>query len=461
MIRFYKANMAGPSHIDQDIPCQDSCFILTREDGIVAAACADGLGSERYSDVGSRIAAETAVTYCAKHYSCDMTLEEAKQMMKTAFVQAYQAVLAEANQAGNSEDEYDTTLCLALYDGKRVRYGQSGDSGMAILLENGEYQPVTVQQRDSEGYVFPLCSGPEMWEFGETDQPVSAVMLMTDGVWEQICPPLLRCQERKINIALARKFMERDEIEEAEIRALEAAAASYLEKYPRRLLDDDKTIVVLYNPERPAKKREDAYYKEPDWKMLCEHAKKRLYPPAREEKEVKKPPYSSERRRNVMGMAAFFLLGILAYVLSDFVREHAPVSYLGVLFACFFANASVLLPAPSILIVVQYALLLNPVIVAGCGAAGAALGEMVGFGAGACGSQLTEQKRFRKIERLIPKYPYGMVFVFSALPFPIFDVIGLAAGAMKLNPYRFFFACFLGKLVKMLSFAKVASVAFR
>lgn len=44
MILSYKANMAGPYHIEKGIVCQDSFALETGKDGFVIAAVADGLG---------------------------------------------------------------------------------------------------------------------------------------------------------------------------------------------------------------------------------------------------------------------------------------------------------------------------------------------------------------------------------------------------------------------------------
>ena len=211
MIRYYTANMAGPYHLDNGIPCQNSFYIKRDNNGVVYASAADGLGSESNSDDGSRIASQKSCDYCMEHYMSGMPFSEVKKIMNNAFVNAYKAVLEEAHTAGNSPDEYDTTLCMVIFDDGHVFYGQSGDSGIIALMKSGEYVPLTTQQRDEDGYVFPLCSGPSMWVFGEVEAPVSSVMLMTDGVWEQICPPLLRNHDVKINVTLASRFMDRHE----------------------------------------------------------------------------------------------------------------------------------------------------------------------------------------------------------------------------------------------------------
>ena len=51
MIISYKANMAGPYHIEAGLPCQDSFAIKKGNGSYIIAAVADGLGSELYSDI--------------------------------------------------------------------------------------------------------------------------------------------------------------------------------------------------------------------------------------------------------------------------------------------------------------------------------------------------------------------------------------------------------------------------
>ncbi len=271
----YKSSMTGPYHIENDLPCQDS-FAVFQNEAFCILAVTDGLGSELYSDVGAAVAAQTAVEYCSERILEGMEFAEIKKVLNNALVSAYKAVLARAAEDGNVSDEYDTTICLAVYDGERLYYAQSGDSGLVALLENGEYYRVTTQQRDEEGRVFPLCWGPEKWEFGFVDSPVSAFMLMTDGVFEQICPKLMRNRDIDINIPLARRFLNRFDCTEKDVPELEKAVHRYLENYPRYLLDDDKTVVVLVNPERRPKEKDESYYAIPNWKEMLDEAKKQL-----------------------------------------------------------------------------------------------------------------------------------------------------------------------------------------
>ena len=70
---------------------------------------------------------------------------------------------------------------------------------------------------------------------------------------------------------------------------------------------------------------------------------------------------------------------------------------------------------------------------------------------------LLASKIRKKVLSVMPKHPYLVVFCFSLIPLPVFDIVGLIAGAMKLNQAKFFASCLLGKLIKMASFAWMAN----
>jgi len=275
MLKSYSVCMAGAYHVAQGIGCQDS-YAIAHTKKLTIGAVADGLGSKMFSDVGSKIASASAVDYCKKHCRGQLGTDEILDIIKDSFIVSYKKVWTEAARAGNLADEYDTTLSIVLYDGETLWYGHSGDSGIVVLLETGEYQAVTKQQRDADGGVYPLCAGPEIWEFGKVEK-VSGVLLATDGVLEQICPPILK-ENGNINVAFTQQFMEYHEItKKKDIKKIEEAAYNYLKNYPVHLLNDDKTLVVIYNPENAPNKQHEDYYKMIDWKSLYEEVALKLY----------------------------------------------------------------------------------------------------------------------------------------------------------------------------------------
>lgn len=132
------------------------------------------------------------------------------------------------------------------------------------------------------------------------------------------------------------------------------------------------------------------------------------------------------------------------------------VSALGVLVLCFLANASVLLPSSSILIVVECSTLMNPLLVALCGAFGAAFGEMTGFFVGRHGRKAVPGKLMKWVKAKMSSRQSLMVLVFSMLPLPVFDIVGMLSGAMKMNTLKFFGICLTGKFIKMLCYVWLA-----
>lgn len=281
----YKVNIPGPYHIKNGIPCQDAYCIRETPDGVIVAAVADGLGSETHSDKGAKIASSFVVTFCKQHYKPEMTEHEVISLLRRAYIKAYALVEKTAINKGNDVDQYDCTLCTVIYDGKTLYYGQSGDSGLIVGSNDGGYYKITEQQRDEDNNVYPLCFGPEYWEFGKVKGNVVSVMLMTDGVWEQACPPILKNEQQQINIGFVEMFLNHFGLDDSEVRSLEREANRYMRNFSQKRLDDDKTIVVIINSEAKPLRREDSYYAAPNWDELADERTKRMNEANRESDE--------------------------------------------------------------------------------------------------------------------------------------------------------------------------------
>lgn len=143
-----------------------------------------------------------------------------------------------------------------------------------------------------------------------------------------------------------------------------------------------------------------------------------------------------------------FMFGCFAWITSGFVKKHVHLSMLGVFIACFFSNASILLPSSSLALVIEYSMLINPVGVILSGSLGASFGELTGYCAGKSGRSLLSVKTQKYLKQKMKKHKYLMVFLLSLVPLPVFDFIGIVSGVVRLNPVKFFIACFWGKLIK-------------
>lgn len=283
MIHCYGVTQQGSYHVEHDLVCQDAHLYKVIGEQFAIAAVADGLGSEKYSDVASKIAVEKAVAFCEEKVTESSSKEEILEVIKKSFQFAMDEIYKVADETNNERDQYDTTLVVVVYLKGTVYYGNSGDSGIVVLNQDGTYEALTTQQRDENGYVFPLYFGEEKWVFGEREK-VSSVLMATDGMLETLFPFLLRNEKVSIYVALAHYLMSEDSLKFADSqdgevqKKMEAFAASISPKQ----VNDDKTILVMLDTKVEPQRMPEEYYAAPDWAALKkkhdEEFKRAAYP---------------------------------------------------------------------------------------------------------------------------------------------------------------------------------------
>lgn len=275
-LKFYAVNEAGPSHRAAGLPCQDSFCVAHVAQGPLVAAVADGLGSARLSQVGSSVASHCAVHALTRELAEAPGPDAWCDALARAFSSAEKAVEATAAEQCADPGELDTTLCVVVYDGRCAAWGNAGDSGALCALTDGTYGRLTLQDRDEEGRVYPLCFD-DRWSFGMA-RDVASVVLATDGVLECLAPPVLTAQGLEpIDTRIARMFLHPQPGDGDHLPELEREAAAYFAGYPAALLDDDTTLVALFDDERAPGEREPGYYDGPDWKAVGARANASLY----------------------------------------------------------------------------------------------------------------------------------------------------------------------------------------
>ena len=166
--------------------------------------------------------------------------------------------------------------------------------------------------------------------------------------------------------------------------------------------------------------------------------------------------------RKVLEIAfVVFIIGlsITIFLLKDKIQNVSDLSYLGLFFLCFLANATVLLPAPSLMIAASCALIMNPLLVAVAAAAGSTLGELVGYSFGTVAEDLSPRLR-KVLDKFTSKIHNQtlLVFIFAVLPLPLFDIVGIYSGGTRMNLFKFFAVCFAGKLIKMLVYTRMYDI---
>jgi uncharacterized membrane protein YdjX (TVP38/TMEM64 family) len=163
-------------------------------------------------------------------------------------------------------------------------------------------------------------------------------------------------------------------------------------------------------------------------------------------------------------VALFFVYGRDPELLARFKGY----GYLGAFLVSLIGNASVfvfwgmVLPILAVIGTMLYPAsgLLGPIGVGLVGGAGAAIGEMTGYLIGYSGRGIMEKsERYnRLVSRIGRKGPLA-VFVFSLVPFA-FDVVAIAAGALRVPLWQFVIACWLGRTILYVSVVTLVALGW-
>ena len=131
------------------------------------------------------------------------------------------------------------------------------------------------------------------------------------------------------------------------------------------------------------------------------------------------------------------------------VEQLRGFGYLGVFIISLTFNATVVLPAGNFLILfVMGGALPLPAVVGLAGGAGAAIGEITGYAAGRSGRAMVARqgKTYARLERWVKRWGALAIFLMSVVPF-VFDLVGIAAGALRFPFWRFLLFCWLGRTI--------------
>lgn len=145
---------------------------------------------------------------------------------------------------------------------------------------------------------------------------------------------------------------------------------------------------------------------------------------------------------------------LLAYKFKGSIKALEGYGYLGVFIVGFLGNATVILPAPSLVFTVALGGLFNPLLVGAAAGAGEALGEMTGYLAGLSGKEIIRnQTRYAKMQDYMNRRGGWIFFILAAIPNPLFDVAGITAGVVRFPVWKFLLSAWAGKTLKAIMFA--------
>ncbi|GAB4401793.1 MAG: hypothetical protein OHK0052_25220 [Anaerolineales bacterium] len=169
---------------------------------------------------------------------------------------------------------------------------------------------------------------------------------------------------------------------------------------------------------------------------------------------------------NISILVLISILSIMLYLGGRDSHHLVRYGYPGIFLISLFVNFSLVLPIPGVAFVTAMGAMsqYNPWLVALWAGAGASIGEMSGYVLGLSGQVFINNNRFytylfewMKSHRVAA---YIAIYILATIPNPLFDMAGIAAGALKI-PWRWFmFWCFLGKTTKMIFFAFAGVFSF-
>lgn len=160
----------------------------------------------------------------------------------------------------------------------------------------------------------------------------------------------------------------------------------------------------------------------------------------------------------IFALSIAFMVG--AFVFREQLTQLKSLGLLGIFLINFLGNATVIFPAPGIISVVAGGALYPPFLVAAVSALGGSFGDMVGFSLGASGEGLLvkkDNKWYMRLERIFKKASGIVIFLFAFIPNPLFDFVGIMAGAFRYSPIQFFLIMLCGRFARALLLAYFGS----
>lgn len=125
------------------------------------------------------------------------------------------------------------------------------------------------------------------------------------------------------------------------------------------------------------------------------------------------------------------------------------VAYILVFLITMLSSATIFVPAPGIAFVLAAATLWDPALVAIAAGTGDAIGEMTSYWTGYIGERIIVDEHlpaYQKAVSWMNKYGAWAIFCVALVPVVLFDLVGLAAGALKIRWWKFLLAAWCGKL---------------
>ena len=156
----------------------------------------------------------------------------------------------------------------------------------------------------------------------------------------------------------------------------------------------------------------------------------------------------------LLGMLALSAaIVFLLYRFQDYfhvsLRGLGWLAYILVFITSMLSSSTIFIPAPGIAFTLAAAAVWDPAFVALAAGTGDALGEITAYWTGYEGERIIVDEHAPAYQRAVARMNrYGAwgIFAIALIPIIPFDLVGMAAGALKIRWWKFLFACWCGKV---------------
>jgi hypothetical protein len=181
------ASVQGTSHLEKNIPCQDSHACRLTAAGDLLLAIADGAGTAERSQEGAQAAVgqTIAALEAALHNGVPGDETGWQAVIAGAFSSAYQAVVDMAGVAQLPLRSFATTLACAVVSGAWLAVGQIGDGAVVAEDEQGGLFLTARPQRGeyaNEAYFLTMPDSLNYLQVYSAPVSLRALALTTDGL---------------------------------------------------------------------------------------------------------------------------------------------------------------------------------------------------------------------------------------------------------------------------------------
>lgn len=132
-----KCLVPGRSHVENSIPCQDACSYKKISEDAGIFAIADGAGSAKNSEIGSKLIVETSIKITSNYLKkISINKRNCKNIIFNIFKETRTELIKKSNELNTDVKNLAATLILVLMYPNKIISGHIGDGGVVAHLSN-------------------------------------------------------------------------------------------------------------------------------------------------------------------------------------------------------------------------------------------------------------------------------------------------------------------------------------